>query len=86
MPGVLERFVRALKPGGIWYLSFKHGETERVEGGRLFNDQTESMLEKQLGQFGELEAIEMWRTADQRPGRLNETWLNCTVRRVVGPI
>lgn len=32
------RLGKSLLPGGVIYASFKHGETERVEGGRYFND------------------------------------------------
>ena len=32
---------RVLKPGGIFYASFKYGEHERESGGRFFADYTE---------------------------------------------
>lgn len=35
---ILDRLTKALKPGGVLYLSFKHGDAERVENGRFFND------------------------------------------------
>lgn len=33
-PDVLQKCVQALKPGGVWYLSFKYGEGTRVKEGR----------------------------------------------------
>ena len=39
MKDVMQRLVRALKPGGILYFSFIEGNTERYSaGGRFFND------------------------------------------------
>src|SRR5439155_961832 len=38
MPDVMKRFVTGLKPGGIFYISLKEGEGERIaEDGRFFN-------------------------------------------------
>lgn len=57
MADVFGRFVRALEPGGIWYLSFKLGDSERIKDGRLFNDQTEESLTAALSKFGALESV-----------------------------
>ena len=38
---VFRGFTSALKPDGIWCMSFKEGEGERIEGERFFNDYNE---------------------------------------------
>ena len=35
---------KALKAGGVLYLSFKHGDGERTEGGRFFSDMNETLF------------------------------------------
>jgi hypothetical protein len=83
MGAVLARFVRELRPGRGWYMSFKLGDGERVKGRRLFNDQDETSLRVALAPFPDLEVLEFWRTADRRPRRADETWLNALVRRAI---
>jgi SAM-dependent methyltransferase len=41
---VSTRLSRALKPNGVAYLSFKYGNSERMEGERFFNDLNETTL------------------------------------------
>jgi len=43
-----ERLKNALKPQGIWYMSFRYGRGEKDEGERYFNDQTKTSLRKLL--------------------------------------
>ena len=38
LPEVMHRLTRALRPGGILYVSFKYGRGEREHGGRWFTD------------------------------------------------
>jgi len=38
LPDVMAKLATALKPGGVWYLSFKHGHGEREKDGRRFTD------------------------------------------------
>lgn len=92
LPGVLSDIVKALKPGGILYASFKYGETERVLGERLFNDMTEERFGAMLQIAGQIlsddesgirtELIETGMSFDVRPGRENEQWLNIFLRRI----
>jgi hypothetical protein len=77
MDDVFRRFTRALRPGGVWYLSFKEGEAEEVRGGRWFTDFTEGLLREQLGRRPLLEVLRIWWTPDQR----EQTWVNALVRR-----
>jgi SAM-dependent methyltransferase len=79
---VFTRFSRALKPNGVIYLSFKYGDTERMEGERFFNDMNEATLGLFLGGHAELELVYLWITEDLRNyARGYQNVLNALVRR-----
>lgn len=80
MARAIARLWASLKPGGVFYLSFKHGEGERADGARHFTDATEDRLRGWLAALDGVELLECWLTPDQRPER-DETWLNALVRR-----
>jgi len=46
LPGVMTKLAIALKPGGVGYLSFKHGHGEREKDGRRFTDMDVAGLQK----------------------------------------
>jgi SAM-dependent methyltransferase len=79
---VLARFVTALRPGGICYISFKEGNGERREGERQFTDFTEDDLREKLKRHKPLDVVRTWITNDLRPGRSNERWVNALLRKV----
>ena len=81
LPAILMKFTESLKKSGILYVSFKYGELERVDAGRLFNDQNEKSFSVIIEDLSDLSIVEMWKTADLRPNRDNEYWLNCLVRK-----
>jgi SAM-dependent methyltransferase len=80
-PTVAERMAETLRPGGAWYMSFKLGKGERVAGERLFVDHTEETLRDVLGSIP-VRITEVWITADVRPGRGSEQWLNAIAVRI----
>jgi SAM-dependent methyltransferase len=80
LPPAFARIARALKPGGVFYASFKDGTEDRFANGRWFTDLTQPMLEGLLGQAG-LAVIESWRAADERPGRDHEWWAAALARK-----
>lgn len=69
------RLWNALKPDGVFYMSFKIGKGERNHNGRHFTDADESIAEQWIQDLSALEARRMWRTDDERPDR-DEQWLN----------
>jgi len=77
---VMFRLARAAKPGGVWFMSFKHGETERFANERHFTDMTPQMLEPLLIQIG-LVPRDLWIGDDARPGRTGERWTNAIARK-----
>lgn len=85
LPATLARLWASLKPGGVFYLSFKHGEGERTDGERHFTDATAQRLGEWVAGLPELESVNCWITEDQRPER-GEEWLNGLLRRKTIPI
>ncbi len=82
LDSVLARFSRALKPKGVAYLSFKYGNSERMEGERFFNDLDETTLATILSPRLELEIVQVWTTEDLRNNtRGPQRVLNAIVRR-----
>ena len=84
LPATLARLWASLKPGGVFYLSFKHGDGERTDGDRHFTDATEQRLGDWVAALPELEGVECWLTKDQRPDRCEE-WLNGLLQRRTVP-
>ena len=80
LPDILTRMKRAVKPGGILYISFKYGTFEGIRNGRYFTDLTEESLHAILDRVGGLEIIRTGITGDARPGREDEKWLNVLLR------
>ncbi|MBP7797115.1 MAG: DEAD/DEAH box helicase family protein [Thermoanaerobaculaceae bacterium] len=80
MPGTLSRLWRALRPGGTFYASFKHGRGERSDGARRFTDADEALLRQWFGELADVREIEVWLSDDRRPGR-NDTWINVLATR-----
>jgi SAM-dependent methyltransferase len=78
----LRRLIRAVKPGGIVYASFKLGDGERTREGRLFNDYNEPAFRTLLSRMPEQECVDCWQTQDVRPERVGETWLNALLRKL----
>ena len=76
LPGVLRLIRSALKKHGVFYASFKYGETEREKNGRLFSDFTEESLRALLEEAGGFRTVKLWTTADARPERAEERWVN----------
>jgi 2-polyprenyl-3-methyl-5-hydroxy-6-metoxy-1,4-benzoquinol methylase len=82
LPATLRRLRDALVPGGVLWMSFKHGDQERQVPGRIFTDLDESGSARLLSVAGGLELIEMEVTGDVRPDRAHERWLSLLCRRV----
>lgn len=79
---IMGKVMAALKPEGILYMSFKHGDAEEIRGNRLFRDYTEetayAMIIKQKG----VKILDIWTNDDIR-GR-DQQWLNVLVKKTEG--
>lgn len=79
---VMHRISRALKPRGVVYASFKHGDFEGLRNGRHFTDFTEPALRGFLESTAPELAIEqLWTTSDARPEKRDDPWLNVILRK-----
>lgn len=82
-PGVAARLASALRPHGVWYMSFKLGKGERVVEERRFMDHTEATLRTALGRAN-VNVAEVWVSSDIRTARIGELWLNAIATRDAG--
>jgi len=82
LPGLLSKYADHLKPGGVFYLSFKYGSSQGMRGGRWFTNLDEQALRDLLAQVPQLQADRVLVTQDVRPGRADEQWLNAFCKRV----
>ena len=80
LPDIFTRMKKAVKKGGILYVSFKYGTFEGIRNGRYFTDLTEESLHAILDRVGGLEIIRTGITGDARPGSEDEKWLNVLLR------
>ncbi len=80
---VLRLVARALKPGGLLYMSFKYGNSERESGGRLFSDYSESDIEWIGSASPYLHYQSHWISGDVRQERNGELWLNLLYRKQI---
>jgi len=78
---VLNRLTRALRKNGIIYASFKYGNKERLQEGRVFNDYDEDSMASLIKQYLSLEMVRMWKTEDVRVDRRGEYWLNVLIKK-----
>lgn len=76
---VMAHLACQLRGGGLFYCSFKYGEGEISRDGRHFTQLDEAGLMTLLRDLP-LQIIESWQTADLRPGRQDERWLNVLLR------
>ena len=81
LPEVLSRILRTLKAGGVLYMSFKYGSTDREKDGRHFTDLNEQQAQALLREVPGFLLLQQWITVDKRPER-SEEWLNILVRKV----
>lgn len=78
---VLHKMICATKNGGYIYTSFKYGEYEGYRNERFFTDFTRESFEEFINAYSGIEIIEEWVSADARPGRGDEKWLNLILRK-----
>jgi 2-polyprenyl-3-methyl-5-hydroxy-6-metoxy-1,4-benzoquinol methylase len=82
LPTTLAKLAAALKPNGIWYLSFKYGDVQREKDGRLFTDMNEDRRATLVSDIPHVEVKRTWITEDNRPER-NEIWLNAVLKKII---
>ncbi len=78
---VFVRLGRALKKGGVLYMSFKKGAGESVRHGRTFTSFNQDSLDELLKTQSHLRIVKIWLTGDIRSERAAEYWVNALVMR-----
>ncbi|MGR5457955.1 class I SAM-dependent methyltransferase [Vibrio sp. PNB22_1_1] len=78
LPRTFSRLDKLLKPNGVFYCSFKYGNSEQIRNGRFFADMDEQTLADTLCET-KLNIVETWISSDARPGREAEQWLNAVL-------
>lgn len=73
---VFYRMIKAVKPGGYIYTSFKYGTFEGERNGRYFTDFTEKIFKDFITDIPGICIVEQWVSVDVRPDRGEEKWLN----------
>ena len=81
LDAVMAHLCQQLADGGLLYCSFKYGVDETERDGRAFTQLDEAGLQALITPLP-LSEVEIWQTADRRPGREQECWLNAIVRKV----
>lgn len=82
LPDCISRLVRALKPGGVMYMSFKHGSGERVAlDGRFFTDLTPGDLQSLLDELGGTGTEKLWVAAGTDVYGDPTRWVNALIRK-----
>ena len=80
---VIPKMIRAVKPGGYIYTSFKYGDFEGYRGVRFFKYFTEDSFNEFITDYSGIQIVEEWITSDVRPGRGDEKWLNIILQKSV---
>lgn len=79
---VINRLIRALKPKGVLFMSFKYGTGERVaKDGRYFVDMTEDRIFDVLHGIQNLTVDRVWRTLGEDKFEGQGEWLNVLVSK-----
>ena len=80
LPETLSKLANALKSSGVWYVSFKYGDSQREKDGRSFTDINEQRLTELVSSLSNIDISSTWITEDNRPDR-NEKWLNAILTK-----
>lgn len=80
LPSVINNLMQMLTPNGIFYASFKYGNTEQEKEGRFFCDMNEQRWRDIFLQLENAILIQNWQTKDKRTDR-EEIWLNCLFKK-----
>ncbi len=77
----LTRIANALKPGGIWYMSFKQGESEEEDQKqRFFNNYSIAAMQVLLGGLSQLHILELSESLSMLRGE-RQTWINVLITK-----
>lgn len=73
---------KALKPDGVFFATFKHGEGQHTQEGRTFYYMKEQVIKEHLSNF--FEVIDIWKTKDSTANVAHspdKMWLNVLAKK-----
>ena len=80
LPELINKLRSAIKPNGIWYMSFKYGDFEGERDGRFFVDMTSEKFRIIFDRLNGWSLVEEWDSEDVRRGT-NVKWYNVIIRK-----
>lgn len=84
MPDVMNRFLQALRPGGVLYISLQEGEGEGIaEDGRFFNYYTADAFREVTAGIPALRELACWMTEEIRSCHRRYRWLNLLLKKTM---
>ncbi|MET0106407.1 MAG: class I SAM-dependent methyltransferase [Sedimenticola sp.] len=80
---VFKLIEKAVKPGGVFYSSFKFGDGERIsqKSGRRFTNMNFDSMRSLCDRLDNFKIVEMWLTEDNREYRKQDMWLNTILEK-----
>lgn len=79
LPCIIESLLETLTDDGVMYLSFKHGEGERVDEERFFCDMNEARWATIVSKIPQAIECDIWLSADKRVDCKN-AWFNVMIK------
>ncbi len=79
LPVLIDTLIDMLTDDGIFYVSFKYGNTERLNDNRFFCDMNEERWQTITQKVSHKFKSETWLTRDQRANR-SEKWFNIMIK------
>jgi 2-polyprenyl-3-methyl-5-hydroxy-6-metoxy-1,4-benzoquinol methylase len=80
LPHVFQNIKRALKPGGVWYMSFIAGNSEGMRNGRYYHFLNEITLKAYLEETSGLEYLHYTETCSISD-KFKAHWIHCVVKK-----
>ena len=80
LPFIINSLLDTLTDDGVMYLSFKHGEGERVDEERFFCDMNEPRWATIVAKIPQVIEYDVWLSADKRAD-CKKAWFNVMIKR-----
>lgn len=81
LPDLFSRIENSLKPGGVFYCSFKQSDFEGFRNGRYFSDLTIEALDQLIQTSTTFQPLAYWTSEDVRADRPSEKWTNALFQK-----
>ena len=83
LPSILSKMLRALKPNGIIYTSFKKGEGYMIKEGKYYNFLTKEELEKVLEEvLDDAKIVDCFETLPTTKRQDGSEWINFIIQKI----